>query len=96
MIKLFLYHAELSVLYQYYTGTNLVENRFFCNKRVNVFSFWGSRCPLSSLNSVLINRAGIFQQSIGARNRVGIGLSYRPARIHKLAELVPWNGVLGS
>ncbi len=23
---------------------------------------------------------------MGARNRVGIGLSYRPARLHKLAE----------
>ncbi len=27
-------------------------------------------------------RAGIFKQSMGARNRVGIGLSYRPARLH--------------
>jgi hypothetical protein len=27
----------------------------------------------------------IFKQSIGARNRVGIGLSYRPARLHSLA-----------
>ncbi len=26
------------------------------------------------------NCAGIFKQSMGARNRVGIGLSYRPAR----------------
>ncbi len=26
--------------------------------------------------------AGIFKQSMGARNRVGIGLSYRPARLH--------------
>jgi len=25
--------------------------------------------------------AGIFKQSMGARNRVGIGLSYRPARL---------------
>jgi hypothetical protein len=32
-------------------------------------------------------RAGIFKQSMGARNRVGIGLSYRPARLHRLAEL---------
>jgi hypothetical protein len=30
-------------------------------------------------------RAGIFKQSMGARNRVGIGLSYRPARIHTTA-----------
>ncbi len=26
--------------------------------------------------------AGIFKQSTGARNRVGIGLSFRPARLH--------------
>jgi hypothetical protein len=40
--------------------------------------------------------AGIFKQSVGARNRVGIGLSYRPARLHSLAEIVPWNQFLGS
>jgi hypothetical protein len=39
---------------------------------------------------------GIFKQSMGGRNRVGIGLSYRPARLHSLAELVPWNRFLGS
>jgi hypothetical protein len=33
--------------------------------------------------------AGIFKQSIEARNQVGIGLSYRPARLHSLAEMVP-------
>jgi hypothetical protein len=32
---------------------------------------------------------------MGARNRVGIGLSYRPARLYSLAELVPWNRFLG-
>jgi hypothetical protein len=32
--------------------------------------------------------AGIFKQSMGARNRVGIGLSYRPTRLHRLAELI--------
>jgi hypothetical protein len=41
-------------------------------------------------------RAGIFKQSMGARNRVGIGLSYRPARLHRLAEFIPWNRFLGS
>jgi hypothetical protein len=29
---------------------------------------------------ILINRAGIFKESMGAKNRGGIGLSYRPAR----------------
>jgi hypothetical protein len=34
---------------------------------------------------------------MGARNRVGIGLLYRPARLHRLAELIPGNpGLLKS
>ncbi len=33
--------------------------------------------------------AGIFKQSMGARNGVEIGLSYPSARLHSLAELVP-------
>jgi hypothetical protein len=32
----------------------------------------------------------------GARNRVGIGLSYWAARLHRLAESIPWNRFLGS
>ncbi len=32
--------------------------------------------------------AGIFEQSMGTRNRVGIGLSYQPARLHMLAKLI--------
>ncbi len=39
--------------------------------------------------------AGILEQSIGARNRVGIMLSYRPARLHRLTESIPWNRFLG-
>jgi hypothetical protein len=31
-----------------------------------------------------------------ARNREGIGLSERPARLHRLAESFPWNRLLGS
>ena len=33
---------------------------------------------------------------MGARNQVGIGLVYRPARLHRLAEFIPWNRFLGS
>jgi hypothetical protein len=40
--------------------------------------------------------AGIYNQSMVARKLVGTGLSYRPARRHRLAELVPWNRILGS
>ncbi len=41
-------------------------------------------------------RAGIFKPCMGARNRVRIGLSYRPASLHKLSEFIPWNRFLGS
>ncbi len=33
---------------------------------------------------------------MGARNRVGIGLSYRPARLHRLVEFILWDRFLGS
>jgi hypothetical protein len=37
------------------------------------------------------SRAGNFKLSMRALNRVEIGLSYRPARLHSLAKLVHWN-----
>ncbi len=40
--------------------------------------------------------AEILKQSMGARNRVGRGLSYRPARLHRMAESYPSNRFLGS
>jgi hypothetical protein len=39
--------------------------------------------------------AGIFKQSLGARNRVGIGLSYRPTRLDSLAEFFSSESILG-
>ncbi len=33
---------------------------------------------------------------MGPRNRVGIGLSYRPTMLRWLVELIPWNRFLGS
>jgi hypothetical protein len=42
-----------------------------------------------------LNCAGIFKQSLGAGNRVVIGLSFRPGRLHRLAELISWNRFLG-
>jgi hypothetical protein len=52
--------------------------------------------PIVSLHELATPKAGIFKQSMGARNRLGIGLPYRPARQHSLAELVPWNRFLDS
>ncbi len=40
--------------------------------------------------------AGILEHPMGARNLVGIGLSDQPDRLHRLADSIPWNRVLGS
>ncbi len=40
--------------------------------------------------------AGILKQSLGAGNIVGIGFSIRSAKLHRLAELIPWNRFLSS
>ncbi len=42
------------------------------------------------LTADTIYRAGIFKQSMGTRSQVGIGSSYRPAGLHRLAEFIPW------
>ncbi len=59
---------------------------WLCDKGVSYTKFF-FECSL---------RAGIFKQSMGARNRVGIGLSYQPAGLPRLAEFIPWNRFLGS
>ncbi len=52
---------------------------------ITVLSFPGA------LSDSVTNCAGIFKQSMpmGTTNRIGIGLSYRPARLHRLAKLIP-------
>ncbi len=50
--------------------------------------------PLSSVITVS-SRAGIFKEATGAWNRGGRGLSYRQARLHRLAEFIPWNRFRG-
>ncbi len=69
-----------------------------CSKRTdtNFFSAWHSPFkskPEADIFSTF--KAGIFKKSMGARHRVGIGLSYRPARLHRLAEFINWNRFLG-
>jgi hypothetical protein len=39
--------------------------------------------------------AGIFKQSVGARNQVGIGLSYRPASLQKAGGIASLESSLG-
>ncbi len=55
---------------------------------------------LTSTHTLILHKhlscsAGIFEQSMGARNQVGIGFSYRPAKLHRLPEWIPWNRFLG-
>ncbi len=42
-----------------------------------------------SVSGILGPSAGILELFMGARNRVGIGLSYRPAMLQRLAESFP-------
>ncbi len=62
------------------------------------FTYWHMLlCRFIARNSTLIlYSAEILEQSMEARNRTGTGLSYRPSRLHRLAELIPWNRFLGS
>ncbi len=52
-------------------------------------------CTMYSTVTVL-PRGSAVEQSMGAIKRIGIGLSYRPARLLRLAESLPWNQFLGS
>jgi hypothetical protein len=42
---------------------------------------------LKSSDCIQYEFTGIFKQSMGAKNRLGIGLSYWPVRLHRLAEI---------
>jgi hypothetical protein len=47
------------------------------------------------MNPIVATSAGILEQTMGAMNRVGIGLLYRNARLHRLAEQIPRIRFLG-
>jgi hypothetical protein len=61
-------------------------SEFFFECRLEGGGERGEGCHPSDLLCLLtFIRAGIFNQYMGARNRVGIGLSHRHARLHRLA-----------
>jgi hypothetical protein len=74
-----------------------------CGKEIHAFTHASSPChpatyskpPPQAKVTITEPSAVILEQSNGARNRVGIGLSYRPARLHRLQETIPSNR-LGS
>jgi hypothetical protein len=57
----------------------------------NLHAGWrNSFLGVSSWAPQTFKNTGSELEFMGARNRVGIGLSYRPARLYRLAELIPW------
>jgi hypothetical protein len=70
----------------------MLKNKFLDCKPLNSPSFL-ALVPRLHLRLIQWpnNKAGIFKLSMGARNRVGIGLSYWPARLHSTQP-----GAIGS
>ncbi len=58
---------------------------------VNVHLLRSTGIDFQPVGPVREPRAGIFKEAMGARNRRGRGLSYRPARLNRLVEFIPWN-----
>ncbi len=72
-----------------------LEQAFMPSQRCPAYGLPGISAVLASpvwyeyILLIPLFRAGIFKHSMAARNRVQIGLSYRPARLHSLAKLIP-------
>jgi hypothetical protein len=72
----------------------------YCHRLIIVMLMKFFPKPVSEIEFQIENHsltlcAGIFKKSMGTRHRVGIGLLYRPARLHRLAEFIPWNRFRG-
>jgi hypothetical protein len=89
-------NAHCSVLFSF---TWAVDDTFFCTSHYFLIKYLAEKL-LGGLDDPPGDkkrlRARIFKQSMGARNRGGIGLSYRPARLHRLAEFIHGNRFLDS
>ncbi len=56
---------------------------------------WAFSNTIPSTCLAFSTSAGIFKQSMRARNRVGIGLSYRPARLHTALRIGSLESIFG-
>ncbi len=83
------FSAYIYTVYSFFTAFNFPLE--IC-LNLNSFELFicGHGAPYTS-----VHRAGIFKKSMGVRHRGGIGFSYRPARLHGLAEFIPWNQFRG-
>jgi hypothetical protein len=77
---------------QYGTCRQGLKSRHLLYKITFFGAWWTQFHSWFLLNS----SAEILEQSIRARNREGIGLSYWPARLHRRAESIPWIDYLPS
>ncbi len=66
--------------------------QLFCDTRGKWECMGGGAGNLSFFKAVL----EFYNNLWGLRNRVGLGLSYRPVRLYRLAESIPWNPFLDS
>jgi hypothetical protein len=96
-------HDVCNMHIYYFLYCTVQREMYVCEGHENSFSLgWEAfiqykHCPPAKTFFVMPFRAGILKQFMAARNRVGIGLSYRPARLHGLTYSIPWNCVfLGS
>ncbi len=73
-------------------GKNLGSTVFFFVS--TVFSFLSRRILYNTTSER--SELKFLKKSMGARHRGGIGFSYRPARLHRLAEFIPLNQFRGT
>jgi hypothetical protein len=59
---------------------------------VGIYSFLKFLVNTNSIHILILNTsAGVSEHSMG-----GLGTEFRPARLHRLAESIPWNRLLSS
>jgi hypothetical protein len=56
-----------------------------------IFLLYSVACPVHEGGGGKITLLKFLNNLWGTGNRVGLGLSYWPARLHRLTELIPWN-----
>jgi hypothetical protein len=77
------------------------ECEHFRFNKCPIYTHDGASAKFSTNSQEMDNSEGsrseleFLKKSMGARHRGGIGFSYRPARLHRLAEFIPWNQCRG-
>jgi hypothetical protein len=84
------HHSQNEILYKYQTSIDIIRR----NTTFLIHLFGSLWCTVMNSAEHVSICAGIIERSMWARNRGGICLSYRPARLHSLAESIP--GLLKS